>query len=83
VERRKACASRWTRAARKRGGYATASYGVPPPFSFFRFFVARMQRSEIRGDIEAFRSSPDFAPLHPGYCSDPIVMAPASTAGII
>ena len=36
-------------------------------FSFRSFFVARMERSEIRGGIEAYRSFPDFASLHPGY----------------
>ena len=30
-------------------------------------FVARMQRSEIRGGIEACSSVPHFAPLHAGY----------------
>jgi hypothetical protein len=37
--------------------------------SIFRYasFVARMERSEIRGGIAAGMSLPDYASLHPGY----------------
>jgi len=51
VERQKAYAPSSEGACRSPqgcGGYGTASYGVPLPFFFRLFFVARIERSEIR-----------------------------------
>src|SRR5579863_1727542 len=45
------------------GGCGPTFAGVPLP----SFFVARMERSEIRGGGAADRSFPDCAALHPGY----------------
>jgi len=33
--------------------------------------------------VQAYRSSPDFALLNPGYASDPTVMKPVTTTGFI
>ena len=75
VERRQASAPDSGRAAQ-----ADPSVARPHPFGAglttvrlpaFRFllfyFVARVSVAKPGSGIEAYRSSPDFAPLHPGY----------------
>jgi hypothetical protein len=50
--------------------------------SFFSFFVARMERSEIREGHASRTVHPDYAALHPGYVfAALIVTEPAATAG--
>ena len=51
----------------------------------FPFFVARMERSEIRGDIEAFRSFPDCASLIRAMALPPLDRDTAgkTTAGVV
>jgi hypothetical protein len=69
VERRQASALRFS-ARRILVGAARdyASVGVPlPSFFLFSFFVARMERSEIRERHSTRTPSPDYASLHPGY----------------
>jgi hypothetical protein len=51
---------------------------------FLSFFVARMERSEIRERHASWTVHPDYAALHPGYVSTfprPIETNPAATAG--
>jgi hypothetical protein len=52
--------------------------------SFISFFVAGWNEVKSGSGIEAFRSSPDYASLHPGYVSsDLIVMKPVTTTGFV